>query len=63
MAIAKILVDFNLVVRYGIAIRIYTSKKSWWILIWQLQRQAAKLPNCQLFQLYGNTRNSEIILL
>ena len=39
MAIAKALADFNLVVRYGIAIRIilyYASKKFWRILILRL---------------------------
>ena len=36
MAIAKALADFNLAVRYGIAIRIYASKKFWRILIWRL---------------------------
>ena len=44
MAIAKILVGFNLVVWYGITIRIYTGKKFWWILIRWLQRQIAKAP-------------------
>ena len=38
MAIAKVLADFNLAVRYGIAIRIYVSKKFWRILIWRLLR-------------------------
>ena len=36
IAIARILVDLNLAVRYGIAIRIYASRKLWWILIWRL---------------------------
>ena len=36
IAIARILVDLNLAVRYRIAIRIYASRKFWWILIWQL---------------------------
>ena len=36
MAIAKALADFNLAVRYGIAIRIYVSRKFWRILIWRL---------------------------
>ena len=36
--ITKILADFNLAVRYGIAIHVhtYTQKKFWWILIWRL---------------------------
>ena len=39
MAIAKALENFNLAVRYGIAIRIiYASKKVWRILIWRLLR-------------------------
>ena len=52
----KILANFNLAVRYGIAIRIYASKKFWRILIWRLQRQTAKPPNLiprQIFRLYG----------
>ena len=36
IAIARILADLNLVVRYGIAIRIYASRKFWRILIWWL---------------------------
>ena len=32
----RILVDLNLVVRYGIAIRIYVSRKFWRILVWRL---------------------------
>ena len=36
MTIAKALADFNLAVWYGIAIRIYASKKFWRILIWRL---------------------------
>ena len=36
IAIARILTDLNLAVRYGIAIRIYASRKFWWILIWRL---------------------------
>ena len=55
----KILANFNLVVRYGIAIRIYASKKFWQILIWRLQRQTAKLPNLisrQIFWLYGRRK-------
>ena len=36
IAIARILADLNLVVRYGIGIRIYTSRKFWRILIWRL---------------------------
>ena len=38
MAIAKVLADLNLAIRYGIAIRIYVGKKFWWILIWRLLR-------------------------
>ena len=56
IAIAKILADLDLVVRYGIATRIYASMKYWQILIWWLQRQIAKPPNLiphQIFQLYG----------
>ena len=36
IAIARILVNLNLAVRYRIAIRIYVSRKFWRILIWQL---------------------------
>ena len=36
IAIARILADLNLVVRYRIAIRIYASRKFWRILIWRL---------------------------
>ena len=36
IAIAGILADLNLAVRYGIAIRIYASRKFWRILIWRL---------------------------
>ena len=36
IAIARILSDLNLAVRYGIAIRIYASRKFLWILIWRL---------------------------
>ena len=36
IAIARILADLNLAVRYRIAIHIYASKKFWWILIWRL---------------------------
>ena len=36
IAIARILADLNLAVRYGIAIRIYASRKFWRILIWWL---------------------------
>ena len=32
----RILADLNLVVWYGIAIRIYASRKFWRILIWRL---------------------------
>ena len=38
MAIAKVLANFNLAVRYGIAIHIYASKKFWRILIWRSLR-------------------------
>ena len=37
IAFARILADLNLAVRYGIAIRIYASRKFWRILIWRLQ--------------------------
>ena len=36
IAIARILADLNLAVWYRIAIRIYVSRKFWWILIWRL---------------------------
>ena len=36
IAIVRILADLNLAVRYGIAIRIYASRKFWRILIWWL---------------------------
>ena len=36
IAIRRILADLNLAVRYGIAIRIYVSRKFWRILIWRL---------------------------
>ena len=36
IAIRRILADLNLAVRYGIAIRIYASRKFWRILIWRL---------------------------
>ena len=36
IAIARILADLNLAVWYGIAIRIYASRKFWRILIWWL---------------------------
>ena len=36
IAIARILADLNLVVQYGIAVRIYASRKFWRILIWLL---------------------------
>ena len=38
IAIARILVDLNLAVQYGIAIRIhvYANRKFWQILIWRL---------------------------
>ena len=35
IAIARILVDLNLAVRYRIAIRIYANRKFWRILIWR----------------------------
>ena len=57
IAIAKILVDLNLVIRYRISIRLYASKKYWRILIWQLHRQTAKPPNLiprQIIWLYGS---------
>ena len=56
IAITNILADLNLAVWYGIAIRIYASKKFWQILIWQSLRQSANPPNLilrQIFQLYG----------
>ena len=36
IAITRILADLNLAVQYGIAIRIYASRKFWQILIWRL---------------------------
>ena len=36
IAIRRILADLNLAVRYGIAMRIYASRKFWRILIWRL---------------------------
>ena len=36
IAIARILADLNLAVRYRIAIHIYASRKFWRILIWRL---------------------------
>ena len=36
IAITRILVDLNLAVRYGIAIRIYVSRIFWRTLVWQL---------------------------
>ena len=36
IAIERILADLNLAVRYGIAMRIYASRKFWRILIWRL---------------------------
>ena len=60
IAIANILADLNLAVRYGIAIHIYASKKFWRILIWQLLEQTAKPPNLiprQIFRLYGMPGN------
>ena len=36
ITVARILADLNLAVQYGIAIRIYTNRKFWRILIWQL---------------------------
>ena len=35
IAIARILADLNLAVRYRIAIRIYANRKFWRILIWR----------------------------
>ena len=54
----KILADFNLAVRYRIAIRWRVSKKFCW-----LQRQAAKLPNLiphQIFWLYGSVQTYSV---
>ena len=34
IAIARILADLNLAIRYGIATRMYASRKFWWKLIW-----------------------------
>ena len=45
IAISRILADVNLAVRYGIAIRIYASRKFWRILIWRLQYRP---PNRQI---------------
>ena len=56
IAILNVLADLNLAVQYGIATCIYASKKFWRILIWQLLKQTAKLPNLiprQIFRLYG----------
>ena len=50
IAIATVLVDFNLAVGYRIAICIYVSMKYWLVLNRQLHRQTAKQPN---FRLYG----------
>ena len=36
ITIERILADLNLAVRYGIAVRIYASRKFWQILIWRL---------------------------
>ena len=36
IAVARILADLNLAVRYGIAICIYMNRKFWRILIWRL---------------------------
>ena len=36
IAVARLLADLNLAVRYGIAICIYTNRKFWRILIWRL---------------------------
>ena len=36
IAFARILADLNLAVQYGIAIRMYASRKFWRILIWRL---------------------------
>ena len=36
IATRRILADLNLAVRYGIAIRMYASRKFWRILIWRL---------------------------
>ena len=47
IAIRRILADLNLVVRYGIAIRIYASRKFWQILIWRLQ-YTCRPPNRQI---------------
>ena len=44
-----------LVVQYGIAIRIYVSKKFWRILIWRLLRQSANPPNLIPHQISGYT--------
>ena len=44
IAITRILADLNLVVRYGIAIRIYVSRKLWRILIWRLYYRPPNFP-------------------
>ena len=60
IAIATVLVDLNLAVRYGIAVRIYNAyiiRKYRRILIWWLYRQTTKLSNLlphQIFWLFGN---------
>ena len=62
IAIANVLADLNLAVRYGIAICIYASNKFWRILIWRLLMQTAKLSNLiphQIFQLYGSDPKNE----
>ena len=62
IAIVNILADLNLAVRYGIAMRIYVSKKFWLILIWWLLKQTPKPPNLipyQIFQLYDKLSRSK----
>ena len=56
IATARILVDLNLAVRYRIAIRIYASRKFWWIFNfggYNIDRQTAKFNSPPNFWLYG----------
>ena len=53
IAIENVLVDLHLAVRY--VITICTIKKFWRVLIWQLLRQSAKLPNLIPANVSGHT--------
>ena len=44
IAIARISADLNLAVRYGIATRMYASRKFWRILIWRVVIKATDNP-------------------